>query len=110
MTPDIVWLDSREAPLAVLDAKYKAEKPSGFPNADIYQAHAYATALALPDAHLVYAKGNESVQSFEIRESGVVVHAHVLDLSAPPEALLAQVDVLAVKVAEGSSVGALVLA
>jgi len=103
MTPDIVWLDAGQVPLAVLDAKYKAEKPSGFPNADIYQAHAYATALALPNAHLVYAKGNESVQSFEIRESSVVVHAHVLDLSAPPEALLAQVDALAVRVAEGSS-------
>jgi 5-methylcytosine-specific restriction enzyme subunit McrC len=107
MKPDIVWVDAAQAPLAVLDAKYKAEKPSGFPNADIYQAHAYATALGLPEVHLVYAKGNESIQSHEVRQSGVVVHAHVLDLSATPSALLAQVDTLAAKVAEGARIEAL---
>jgi len=100
MKPDIVWVDAAQAPLAVLDAKYKAERPSGFPNADIYQAHAYATALGLGDAHLIYAKGNENVQSYEVRESGVMVHAHVLDLAAAPAALLSQIDDLAARVAE----------
>jgi 5-methylcytosine-specific restriction enzyme subunit McrC len=100
MKPDIVWIDAGEAPLAVLDAKYKAERPSGFPNGDIYQAHAYATALGLGDAHLIYAKGNESVQSYEVRESGVMVHAHVLDLASTPDALLSQIDDLAATVAE----------
>jgi 5-methylcytosine-specific restriction enzyme subunit McrC len=31
MRPDIVWLDSVNGPLAVIDAKYKAEKVSGYP-------------------------------------------------------------------------------
>lgn len=100
MKPDIVWVDAGQVPLAVLDAKYKAERPSGFPNADIYQAHAYATALGLRDAHLIYAKGNESIQSYEVRESGVRVHAHVLDLAATPAALLSQINDLAARVAE----------
>jgi 5-methylcytosine-specific restriction enzyme subunit McrC len=110
MTPDILWLGADQYPLAVLDAKYKAEKPSGFPNADIYQAHAYATALGLADAHLIYAKGNESIQSYEVRQSGVIVHAHVLDLAAPPERLLTQVDHLAKRVAASCSVGGLAFA
>ena len=36
LRPDIVW-KRRGAPLAVVDAKYKAEKPAGYPNADLYQ-------------------------------------------------------------------------
>lgn len=100
MKPDIVWVDAGQVPLAALDAKYKAQRPSGFPNADIYQAHAYAIALGLEDAHLIYAKGNEGVQSYEVRESGVLVYAHVLDLAAKPATLLSQVDHLARWVAE----------
>ncbi len=34
LRPDLVWLDLLLRPRAVVDAKYKAEKPSGFPNAD----------------------------------------------------------------------------
>jgi len=36
LRPDIVW-KRRGAPLAVVDAKYKAQKPAGYPNADLYQ-------------------------------------------------------------------------
>ena len=35
------------APVAVIDAKYKAEKPAGYPNADLYQLLAYCTVLGL---------------------------------------------------------------
>lgn len=98
LRPDIVWLDASDTPLAVADAKYKAEKPSGFPNADVYQALAYATVLQLPDVHLVYAKGNEPVRIYQVRHSRVRVHAHVLDLSLPPEALVGQVGELATRV------------
>ena len=45
---------------AVIDAKYKAEKPAGYPNADLYQLLAYCTILGLPVGHLVYARGNAS--------------------------------------------------
>jgi 5-methylcytosine-specific restriction enzyme subunit McrC len=96
--PDIVWLDASERPLAVADAKYKAEKPSGFPNADVYQALAYATVLNLHDAHLIYAKGNETVKTYDVRHSHVRVHAHVLDLALPPEGLLGQIEQLAARI------------
>jgi 5-methylcytosine-specific restriction enzyme subunit McrC len=92
--PDVVWLDGRR-PLAVVDAKYKAEKPSGFPDADLYQALAYATALALPAAHLVYARGNGAARTYRVRHAGVRLIAHALDLSRPPTQLLAQVSAIA---------------
>ena len=44
--PDLVWYQDGE-PAAVIDAKYKAEKPAGFPDADLYQMLAYCTALGL---------------------------------------------------------------
>ena len=46
------------AAAAVIDANYKAEKPAGDPNADLYQLLAYCTVLGLPVGHLVYARGN----------------------------------------------------
>jgi 5-methylcytosine-specific restriction enzyme subunit McrC len=103
MRPDIVWLDAVNGPLAIIDAKYKAETVSGYPNADVYQALAYATALGLPDAHLVYARGNEPVSSYLIRGSGVRVHAHALDLALPPAGLLNQISGLAVTIAGRAS-------
>jgi len=98
LRPDLVWLDQRELPLAAVDAKYRAERPSGFPNADLYQALAYATTLGLRSAHLVYARGNEPVQAYRARGSGVVIHAHALDLGQPPAVLLQQVHALAAAV------------
>jgi 5-methylcytosine-specific restriction enzyme subunit McrC len=102
MRPDVVWLDERNAPRAVIDAKYKAEWHSGFPNSDVYQALAYATALELPEAHLVYAKGEDPVTSHMIRGTHVVVHAHALDLALPPDALLVGVQSLASRIADQS--------
>ena len=93
--PDVVWLHPDGRPCGVLDAKYKAERPGGFPDADLYQALAYATALGLPEAHLVYAKGNDAETSHVVRHVGTRLVAHTLDLSAEPRALLAQVDGLA---------------
>ena len=95
MRPDVVWIDDQLRPLAVIDAKYKEEKVSGFPNADLYQCLAYATALNLPRAHLIYAKGNAEVRKYTVRGNGLVISAHALDLSLPPEELLAQVQMLA---------------
>lgn len=100
LRPDVVWLDQLEQPVAVVDAKYKAEKPAGFPNADVYQALAYATVLNLPDVHLIYAKGNEPVRTYHVRHSPVRVHAHVLDLALPPVSLLEHVGALAARIAD----------
>lgn len=94
MRPDFVWT-GRDGRRIVVDAKYKAEKPAGFPQADLYQLLAYCTVLGLADGHLVYAKGNEQAVAHEIQGADVTVHCHTLDLNQPPEILLAQVDELA---------------
>lgn len=95
MKPDLVWFDDADDPLAVVDAKYKAEKNDAFPNADLYQVFAYATALELNAAHLVYARGNEDAQVHDVVHAGIRLHAHALDLTLPPSELLRQVDQLA---------------
>lgn len=97
--PDLVWYrDGR--PAAVVDAKYKVEKPAGFPNADLYQMLAYCTTLQLLEGHLVYAKGNAETATHEVRHAGVTIHTHTLDLAAPPADLLAQIGRLAARVAQ----------
>ena len=63
-------LDARPgAAEVVADAKYKAEKPAGFPQADLYQLLAYCTVLGLTDGHLVYAKGEEPARLVEVAGS-----------------------------------------
>lgn len=93
-------------PAAVIDAKYKAEKPAGFPDADLYQMLAYCTALGLPDGHLVYAKGNAPEVTHEVRHAGVVIHAHTIDLDTQPADLLGQIADLAGRLASGAAVRA----
>ena len=103
MRPDLVWyLDGR--PAAVIDAKYKAEKPAGFPDADLYQMLAYCTALGLPDGHLVYAKGNAAEVAHEVRHAGVTIHAHTVDLDTTPAHLLGQINGLAERIAAALTV------
>lgn len=94
MKPDLVWYDD-DRPLAVADAKYKAEKPEGFPGADLYQLLAYCTVLDLADGHLIYAKGNDPHAAHQIRNTGVRIHQHALDLDQAPAGLLAEVAVIA---------------
>lgn len=92
--PDFVWLEGGR-PRVVVDAKYKAEKPAGFPQADLYQMLVYCTVLGLAEGHLVYAKGSEQARDYSVRGSRVRIHAHALDLELPPDALLRAVDGLA---------------
>jgi 5-methylcytosine-specific restriction enzyme subunit McrC len=95
--PDIVW-HADGSPAAVIDAKYKAEKPRGYPNADLYQMLAYCTVLGLRTGHLVYARGNEEPTRHIVRGAGVEVVCHALDLDQSPNALLAEVRELAAAV------------
>lgn len=88
--PDLVWYAGGRSS-AVVDAKYKSEKPSGFPDADLYQMLAYCTALGLPRGHLVYAKGNEEPARHVVRGAGTEILCHALDLDRPPSILLHQV-------------------
>jgi 5-methylcytosine-specific restriction enzyme subunit McrC len=97
--PDLVVEDHTGRTVGVADAKYKAERPGGFPDADLYQALAYATALGLPEAHLVYAAGDEQPARHTVRNAGVELVCHALDLAAQPDSLLTQVRAVADKVA-----------
>lgn len=94
--PDFVWLDQGR-PRMVADAKYKAEKPSGFPQADLYQMLAYCTVLGLRVGHLVYAKGNEDAREHVVQRAGVRIVTHTLDLDAAPRELLDSLSTLAQK-------------
>jgi 5-methylcytosine-specific restriction enzyme subunit McrC len=98
LKPDIVWQINGSA-AAVVDAKYKAEKPRGYPNADLYQLLAYCTVLGLPTGHLVYAAGNEEPARHVVRQAGIEILCHALNLSQPPDALLAEMRDLARKIA-----------
>lgn len=90
MEPDLVWqLHGR--PIAVVDAKYKQEKPL----AGLYQVLAYCTALRLPRGHLVYAQGNADPMRHAIKHADIEIVCHALDLRLPPVKLLAQVGKIA---------------
>ncbi|WP_216900439.1 McrC family protein [Nocardia alni] len=93
--PDLVWCDKSDNAVAVVDAKYKAERPRGFPEADLYQMLAYCSALNLKEGHLVYAKGNELPRTHEINNCGITVYCHALDLGLQPDELLKKIDILA---------------
>ena len=87
--PDLVWLEQGR-PRIVMDAKYKAaEKPSGFPQADLYQMLAYCTEVGLPEGHRVYAKGNEDARAHVVRRAGVRIVTHAFDLDVEPAKLRA---------------------
>ena len=97
MYPDFVRYADSGRPIAVVDAKYKVERPQGYPDADLYQILAYCVALGLPEGHLVYAKGNAAHAEHRVRHAGIVIHQHALDLDQPPVGLLAEIQALAAR-------------
>ncbi|MCM2580531.1 McrC family protein [Streptomyces meridianus] len=99
--PDLVAYGADGRPRAVVDAKYKAQRPEGYPDADLYQMLAYCTALGLPEGHLVYAKGNAGHTAHRVRHAGILIHQHALDLDVPPVGLLAAIDALAQRLVAG---------
>lgn len=103
LRPDIVWRHDQDV-LAVLDAKYKAEKNGRVPNADLYQMLAYCTRFSMQAGHLVYAKGECDETIYEIRGTEVRIFTHSLDLEARPLELLGQIGRLAAKVVKHSNI------
>ncbi|WP_432174102.1 McrC family protein [Streptomyces sp. Tue6028] len=99
MKPDFVLYRSDGTPVAVADAKYKAEKRGGYPEADLYQMLAYCTALGLREGHLVYAKGNVAHAAHRVRHAGIVIHQHALDLDQQPAGLLADIAAVSLQMA-----------
>jgi 5-methylcytosine-specific restriction enzyme subunit McrC len=102
LRPDIVW-KLRGTAVAVADAKYKAERPAGYPNADLYQLLAYCTVLGLNRGHLVYAKGTEQPAHHVVRRSGIEIVCHAVDLEVDTSALLGQMSDLAAQIAATSA-------
>jgi len=98
LRPDIVW-KVRGSAVAVVDAKYKAEKPAGYPNADLYQLLAYCTVLGLRNGHLVYAKGNADPAHHVVRRSDIEIFCHAVDLEQPPDRLLVEMSDLSEHIA-----------
>jgi 5-methylcytosine-specific restriction enzyme subunit McrC len=98
LRPDIVW-NHRGTTLAVVDAKYKSEKPAGYPNADLYQLLAYCTVLGLGRGHLVYAKGSGETAHHIVRRSGIEIICQAVDLRGEPAALLRQMENLGLEIA-----------
>jgi 5-methylcytosine-specific restriction enzyme subunit McrC len=95
MKPDLVWYDASNRPVAVVDAKYKVERPRRFPEADIYQMLAYCSTLGLDEGHLIYAQGNGPVKTHRLVRSGITIHCRALDLGTAPTELLHQIDDIA---------------
>ncbi|MBN1174070.1 MAG: restriction endonuclease [Micromonosporaceae bacterium] len=102
--PDFVLYTDDGTPSVVADAKYKAERPEGFPNADLYQMLCYCTALHLSEGHLVYAKGHAPQTQHQVRNASITIHQHALELDQPPARLLADIRALASRLVAASPV------
>lgn len=101
LKPDIVWQVGGSA-AAVVDAKYKAGK---VPNADLYQLLAYCTVLGLRVGHLVYAAGELTPAEHVVRQAGITIFCHAVDLSQDSDALIEQVRGLAAMIASQTAIG-----
>ena len=99
LRPDLVWRES-SAPVFVGDAKYKRVRIQSIPNADLYQLHAYVTALDLPGGMLVYAKdeGVSKSPTHTVRHTGKRLEVAALDLEQPLDDVIADVGRLAGRV------------
>ena len=93
--PDVIWQRTGR-PRAVIDAKYKALRLTGMPNADAYQMLAYCTALGLRCGYLVYAKDSgEQSRNLAIKNTDCEIRVRTLDVERPPQQLIRQVEMLA---------------
>jgi 5-methylcytosine-specific restriction enzyme subunit McrC len=95
LQPDLSWWEGGRCVFAG-DIKYKRTDQGE--HADLYQLLAYATAARLSDAVLVYASSDGPAAVHEVAHGGVTLHVTALDLTAPPDQLLKQVDTLAHRV------------
>ena len=103
LRPDLVHYGSSGQPQGVVDAKYKAESPAGYPYADLYQMLAYCTALKLPIGHLVYAEGGQA-RDIAVRHTEITIVQHAVDLGGSVAWLLDRMAELARELACTASV------
>lgn len=96
MRPDlVVRRDSRI--VAVADCKYKRLSGGTGRTPDYYQALAYATAYALPDAWLIYARypGDPSSHEVQVRGCGVRLHTVGIDMTGTTADMVDQLRTVA---------------
>jgi 5-methylcytosine-specific restriction enzyme subunit McrC len=84
--------------LFVGDLKYKRIKSVDYPNADIYQASAYAVATGLDQALLIYAAGEDEPASHDIVRIRRRINVATLDLNVRPNELIRQVERIAARI------------
>ncbi len=106
LKPDLSWWEGSQC-VFVGDVKYKDIEPRyenrswDIPNADLYQALAYATALGLPGALLVYAKGRsdrEPPPSYRVKCAGKRLEVVTVDLDGEIAAIDQSIEDLAKRV------------
>jgi 5-methylcytosine-specific restriction enzyme subunit McrC len=95
LKPDLCLVENQKITW-IGDAKYKRLPSGAYTNADLYQLLAYAVALNLTGGTLIYA-ADEGVRRTEhvVLEAGKRLRVEALDLTAPPSAILRQVQEVA---------------
>lgn len=104
LRPDIVISDL--VPVAVADTKYKVLS-DGFgapPSGDVYQMVAYALALRVSAAHLIYVSGGVVSRMIAVPAAGVEIHVHAIDLGGSIDELDVEMERLARSIG-GSDIG-----
>ena len=97
LKPDLSWWESNRCRF-VGDVKYKRVRPDGVLHPDLYQLLAYTIAADLPGGLLIYAAGEDEPAIHEITNAGKHLEVVTLDLSGPPDAVLAQISTVAARV------------
>ena len=98
IAPDLMWTVGDDV-AACVDLKYKIEHRGSYPNADVYQLVAYCTRFGLNVGHLVYASGESEPRLVDV-VNGPTIYQHALDLSAPFDEVLSQIDRVAALIVE----------
>ncbi|HWK76726.1 McrC family protein [Microbacterium sp.] len=92
MRPDIV-ISRGGRVITVADTKYKVwgDGNGSPPNADVYQALAYAVTAKVPEVHLLYVSGDVSPRKYVVDRVDTTIIAHALDVSGAPDTLIEDV-------------------
>lgn len=97
LEPDVSWWEEGR-PVFVGDVKYKSIDAVSAPNHDLYQLLAYTVATALDHGLLIYAKGAGEAVTHEVVMSGTRLDVASLDISGPPDTVLAGITLLAQRI------------
>ncbi|PSL08465.1 5-methylcytosine-specific restriction enzyme subunit McrC [Haloactinopolyspora alba] len=90
LEPDLSWWIGNRC-VFVGDCKYK--RPTGsIPNSDVYQMHAYLTALRLRQGVLVYASGHDVPPPATIEHGGTRIDVASIDIRRPVRDLVSDLQ------------------